>query len=209
MAAQKRRILEAAITCIAETGVERTSIDDIRKAAGLSGGTIYLHYSNKEDLIVAAIREFTHLDFDPPQTLSEFQSILNTIPIKTRLTREQVVLANLRLSAESLPPSPLNTDVSQVISRSLEKLTGIFAGLERNGETSLPVSPARMARLVYAVEYGIGWLNLIMGIPFDPTMKEISETLDFLLTGRPLRDDGADDADADKDGIAAVANRAR
>jgi AcrR family transcriptional regulator len=195
MAAQRRRILEAAIACIAETGFERTSIDDIRKAAGLSGGTIYLHYANKEDLIVAAIREFTHLDYNPPQTSSEFQSILNSIPIETRLTREQVVLANLRLSAESLPPSPLSTEVSQVISRSLEKLTGVFAGLERNGETAHPISPERMARLVYAVEYGIGWLNLIMGIPFGPTMKEINETVDFLLTGRQLRDDGADNTD--------------
>jgi AcrR family transcriptional regulator len=197
MAAQKRRILEAAIACIAETGVERTSIDDIRKAAGLSGGTIYLHYSNKEDLIVAAIREFTHLDYDPPQSLSEFQSILNTIPIKTKLTREQVVLANFRLSAESLPPSPLNPEVSQVISRSLEKLAAVFVGLERDGKATFPASPERMARLVYGVELGIGWLNLIMGTSFDATMKEINETLDFLLTGHSLKNDGTDTANVE------------
>ncbi|MGV3481216.1 MAG: TetR/AcrR family transcriptional regulator [Sphingobium sp.] len=184
MAAQNRRILEAAIACIAEKGVERTSIDDIRKQAGLSGGTIYLHFANKEELILAAIREFSYVSPAPQQTLSEFRSFLETIPIKTALTPEQMVSASLRLSAEGFPPSPLNDELVTQLRKSLAMFTATFEALEKNGELALPFPPERMAKLVYAVEYGTGWLNLILGLPVERTMSEVYETLDFLLGAR-------------------------
>jgi AcrR family transcriptional regulator len=194
MAAQNRRILEAAIACIAEKGIERTSIDEIRKVAGLSGGTIYLHFSNKEELILAAIREFTYLPSDLPQTLGEFRSFLETIPIKTDLTREQTALASLRLSAECFPPSALNTEIANNISRQLDMFTTTFANLERNAEIAFPLPPERMARLLYAIEYGMGWLNLLLGIPVERTLKESQETLEILMGMRAAAGEDRDGA---------------
>lgn len=50
-----QRILDAAAELIAHYGYDKTTIDDIAKAAGVSKGAIYLHFRSKEDLFEALL----------------------------------------------------------------------------------------------------------------------------------------------------------
>ncbi len=50
------RILEAALELVARWGYDKTSIDDIARAAGVAKGTIYLHFESREALFVALLR---------------------------------------------------------------------------------------------------------------------------------------------------------
>ena len=45
------RIINAAKRLFAEKGFDRTTVDDIVRAAGIAKGTFYLHFSSKEELI--------------------------------------------------------------------------------------------------------------------------------------------------------------
>lgn len=48
----RRRICEAARRCFYEYGVANTSIDQIARAAGVGRATLYLHFSNKEGILL-------------------------------------------------------------------------------------------------------------------------------------------------------------
>ncbi|WP_314660498.1 TetR/AcrR family transcriptional regulator [uncultured Rothia sp.] len=56
-AARRTQIIEAAITCFMEHGYTNTSMSDIIKASGLSSGSIYSHFSGKEDILISAIND--------------------------------------------------------------------------------------------------------------------------------------------------------
>lgn len=56
-AARRAQIIEAAISCFLEKGYTNTSMSDIIKASGLSSGSIYSHFSGKEDILITAINE--------------------------------------------------------------------------------------------------------------------------------------------------------
>lgn len=56
-AARRAQIIEAAISCFLEKGYTNTSVSDIIKASGLSSGSIYSHFSGKEDILTTAINE--------------------------------------------------------------------------------------------------------------------------------------------------------
>lgn len=50
-----RRILDAAIEVIAESGYFQARVTDIAARAGVADGTIYLYFKNKEQVLMAAI----------------------------------------------------------------------------------------------------------------------------------------------------------
>jgi AcrR family transcriptional regulator len=51
-----KQILEAALAVFAEHGLAAARLDDIAKRAGLSKGTIYLYFPNKEELFREVVR---------------------------------------------------------------------------------------------------------------------------------------------------------
>jgi AcrR family transcriptional regulator len=55
-----RKLLEAGIIEFEEHGFESVRVDDIVQRAGISHGTFYLYFSNKEDLFKALLRDALH-----------------------------------------------------------------------------------------------------------------------------------------------------
>jgi TetR/AcrR family transcriptional repressor of mexJK operon len=55
--AKRAQIIDAARQLFLERGFERTSMDAIRDAAGVSKATLYTHYANKEALFSDVVRE--------------------------------------------------------------------------------------------------------------------------------------------------------
>jgi TetR/AcrR family transcriptional repressor of uid operon len=54
---RRRQILEAAVTCFAQTGFHQTSMHDISAEAGISVGLIYRYFKNKDEVIAAIAAE--------------------------------------------------------------------------------------------------------------------------------------------------------
>ena len=52
-----KQILDAALAVFAERGLAAARLDDIAKRAGVSKGTIYLYFANKEELFRGVVRE--------------------------------------------------------------------------------------------------------------------------------------------------------
>ena len=102
-AARRAQIIEAAISCFLEKGYTNTSMSDIIKASGLSSGSIYSHFSGKEDIINTAINERLNNVKELYETLPEGagpQDILETI--HTNQLVNDNFSAMLRIRLESL-----------------------------------------------------------------------------------------------------------
>lgn len=102
-AARRSQIIEAAISCFLEKGYTNTSMSDIIKASGLSSGSIYSHFSGKEDILITAINERLNNVKELYETLPEGagpQDILETI--HTNQLVNDNFSAMLRIRLESL-----------------------------------------------------------------------------------------------------------
>lgn len=102
-AARRAQIIEAAIDCFLERSYTNTSMSDIIKASGLSSGSIYSHFSGKEDILISAINERLNNVKELYAVLPEGagpQDILETI-YTNQLVNENFS-AMLRIRLESL-----------------------------------------------------------------------------------------------------------
>lgn len=61
------KVLDAAVELIAERGLEKTSIDAIAAASGVSKATIYKHWSSKDAMCLEAIARVHGLDREGPR----------------------------------------------------------------------------------------------------------------------------------------------
>jgi AcrR family transcriptional regulator len=55
--ARPAEILSAALACFAERGFAATRLDDVAARAGITKGTLYLYFRNKEELFKAVVRQ--------------------------------------------------------------------------------------------------------------------------------------------------------
>src|ERR1043165_8141927 len=55
--ARPSEILEAALACFTERGLAAARLDDVAQRAGVTKGTLYLYFRNKEELFEAVVRQ--------------------------------------------------------------------------------------------------------------------------------------------------------
>ena len=55
--ARPAEIVEAALALFAERGFAATKLEDVAARAGIGKGTLYLYFSNKEELFRAVVRQ--------------------------------------------------------------------------------------------------------------------------------------------------------
>ena len=61
-AGRSAQILDAAIQVFAEKGFHKSSIQDVAQKAGISGGTIYNYFKNKDDLLIGLFERINQQD---------------------------------------------------------------------------------------------------------------------------------------------------
>lgn len=105
-AARRAQIIEAAVSCFLEKGYTNTSMSDIIKASGLSSGSIYSHFSGKEDILITAINERLNNVKELYETLPEGagpQDILETIHTNQLVNDNFSAMLHIRLESLHAP----------------------------------------------------------------------------------------------------------
>ena len=97
--AKRAQILDGAKRCFLEVGFEAASMNEITAAAGVSKGTLYVYFKDKEDLFKelidrekAAVMRAARAELDKPGTLPERLGRFGTY-VTTRLTSNELVRA--------------------------------------------------------------------------------------------------------------------
>lgn len=53
----RQRILDAAIRCVQQFGIDKTNMNDIAREAGVTRPTVYNHFGNRDEVVQAALLE--------------------------------------------------------------------------------------------------------------------------------------------------------
>ncbi|MEO5816966.1 MAG: TetR/AcrR family transcriptional regulator [Gemmatimonadaceae bacterium] len=153
-----KQILDAALAVFAERGLAAARLDDIAKLAGLSKGTIYLYFPNKEELFREVVRTtvvayIARAEASIQSESDPMQGLLNWMDGYWTWLRSPVFPAMHRLVHSELRNFPDLAEfyATEVIERAQRLVCGI---LERGMETGVfrhmdPLVAARMLSAVF------------------------------------------------------------
>lgn len=189
-------ICAAALEVFAEKGFAAAKLDEIAKRAGVSKGTLYLYFSDKEELFRAVVRDTVAPNIDAVRAATEGADLPFDQIARIFLTRFAEVTKQLPVGAVAKVvigesrnfPELAKVWHDQVASRALAMLAGLIEKAQERGEVR-PGDPRLHAfSLVGPMLMGVLWRETLEpagGAPLDieSLAKQHSETvLSGLLT---------------------------
>lgn len=171
-----RRLLhEALLALIVERGYDDLSIQDITDRADLRRATFYLHYKDKDELLVSVLRG----TFDALAQQLEAESASDALAGKTYLKTYRLMYAHVAENA-LLYRTILSGQVGAMVSRSIR---GYLAGQVRRALSSQEANPFGLpdeviAHYIAGVELSLITWWLENGQPFSiESMAEMTQRL--------------------------------
>lgn len=128
----RRAILEAAAEVFDLRGFDAASTNEILARSGLTRGALYHHFPSKESIAVALLNAHSEALVVPEQP-TRIQAVIDlTFSFASRLQRDPVLRASVRLAVEKTSfPRPLNTPYDQ----SSAAIRELLEEAEKRGET--------------------------------------------------------------------------
>lgn len=182
MMAQRERILRAMFECIAENGVEGTSISDICRKAGLSVGALYVHFQNKEEVVAETLRYGSMNPNDLPRDWAALKAMIVDFEDQKGFDITTVVRTRLNLHAECVRPGRLHDVFRPLLERVLMVLANHLQALADEGKIVLKMSAWDTAISVSAFIDGMLWIALATDRPLDDLKPQLSAGLDAFVT---------------------------
>jgi AcrR family transcriptional regulator len=189
--AREERILNAASDLIAHYGYDKTTVSDIAHQAGVSKGTIYLHFNSKDDLFEALLQRellnYTQVWLDYIETLPDGGTIgalyraglhaLNNTPLMSAmLRRDQRVLGSYLRKPNNM--------FAAMQSGSLRADT--LRAMQTAGAIRQDVDTAVMAHIMELFSYGLVSIDAFRQPdqmpPFEAVIETLAEMMDQFLT---------------------------
>lgn len=185
MGAQRERIIRAAIECIADKGIERSSISDICERAELSAGALYVHFHNKDEIILAALRYGTLTEASLPDTWQEFKEMCSSLDDQLDFDIVTVVRNRLHLRAESARPGKLHDLYKPFLETSVRLLAERLQLFADRKEISLRMDARQTALSISAFIDGMLWNALATDRSFEETRAALAEGLEMFVVRPP------------------------
>ena len=121
---RRAQIMNAARHCIAEQGFERATMDDIARAANLSKGSLYWHFSNKSAILEALLDSFKeeligfwHGQGENPDVIKQGQEALKSFLSDRRFLETWIELLHHVEARDQM--QRLYADLRQLIAKAL------------------------------------------------------------------------------------------
>ncbi|MCL4423555.1 MAG: TetR/AcrR family transcriptional regulator [Actinobacteria bacterium] len=190
---QRRRILDLALSLMAQQGVDGTSMRDLANAAGLNVATLYHYFPSKADLLTAVLTERGYEDLlEAPSATSSNEpkaaGLKELIDDQLRSMLDLEDFVRLMLG-EALRGDPTALAVGT------ELLNATQAAFERwledcEPELSSELGAGPLSRLLRALLVGLfveHAAGIIRGEPDDPFAGRASEIAAILSARSPVR----------------------
>jgi AcrR family transcriptional regulator len=132
---RRAQILEAALECFATRGYHTATMDDLVRASGLSKGSLYWHFSSKEEVFLALFDRFVGEIFDAWSRLeTEGRSSLEVVRALGEISVDRLASGPLPLGAwgEFLLQPKARVRYASVLRQSRDGLAALVRrGIER------------------------------------------------------------------------------
>jgi AcrR family transcriptional regulator len=150
--ARPGEILEAALDCFAERGFAATRLDDVAARAGVTKGTAYLYFANKEELFKAVVRTFVvptvaHIEAAAagPGTAAERLERVVSDWVEKVYGARIGALPKLMIAEAGNFPELARFYREEVVGRVLRSVQGLLRqGIERGEFRAVDVEPAAL-----------------------------------------------------------------
>lgn len=177
--AARAKILKEALRLFSSQGFAETKMADIAKASGISVGTLYLRFKNKNDLCLALIKDQTR-DFEKViEFLDEhdpLNSLKNYITFNLEFAFKRRQLLSMFMREHSLSfIRPLRESFFETQHRIITRI--LLAGRKKGVFNTANCS--RTASVVFASIRGVIMLRLIFGVG---EIRQLSSDLHALIT---------------------------
>lgn len=182
---KRDQIIDGAREVFLEQGFDAASMNDICRAAGVSKGTLYVYFQNKEDLFVALVEEERNrifatldplLDADLPieERLRLYARRLAEALCSDGVVRAQRIIVGI---AERMPDLGARF-VDGVMQRPLARIAGLLARETASGRLRVPDPEMAAMQLVELATAGLWRRRLFGKIPSAPPAETTDAVAD-------------------------------
>ena len=173
--ARRRQILDAAIRCFSRDGFHATTTADIVRESGVSQGTLYLYFANKDDMVVALAddrhkaeafhKALAQREQDPVRGLL----LLIELHGKGLIDPGRVAARRVGVQGwgEALRNPRIHTSIAEGVRIVREAIVGLIERGQRTGQIRSSVNAEAVARTLIAVFQGFV-LQTAWGEEMDP-----------------------------------------
>jgi AcrR family transcriptional regulator len=145
----RERLLDAAEGCLEQFGPEKTSMEDVARAAGMSRATVYRYFENRDALLLGvASRQASSLAGEAINYLAQFSTISDWLVEGLLFTLREIpsrpVFASLVTSLDSRASGSLWLGSSGLVEIGINVLQPIFTNAKAQGLLRDGVDPAML-----------------------------------------------------------------
>jgi len=164
-----RAILDAASTLFFERGLQRTTIDEIAEAAGVSVGSVYVHFGSKEGLYLALVEHAVELSqsytTNAPDSDSPLRRVMNLGEAYVEFALNEPVafrIASMQMFDPSVSDElgPIADRIADRIQTTISRLRSDLLEAMECGEISRMMSPDMAMTFVWGAWSGVLALSL-------------------------------------------------
>ncbi|MGB9597682.1 MAG: TetR/AcrR family transcriptional regulator [Candidatus Poribacteria bacterium] len=184
---KRKRILESAIKVFAKTGYSDARIQDVAKEAGVSHGTVYIYFENKDALFMSIFQEILgelirYISSEIQKEKNAEDKLRRIISMQLDIIEENPDLTKLILIEFPRSGNFLNDSNTDALSRYIDLISDVLKQGINEGIFSMGMRTEITATMIYAGIQGIATRWILDGM--DYSLKTIEKSIaDILLNG--------------------------
>lgn len=186
--ARREQILAAAFQCLARTGYSRLTVRDIAAEAGISVGTLYIHFENKQEIVKALVEQERALDEAGLEGIPVEGGPLEALAAVFEFLIERLddpdLAAVLRVDVELWAEAIHDLAVKEMFLDSLadwrRRLSELVGEAQKAGELPSHFDAAGLTQLLIAMLGGLELMKVMQPeVPVSPLRESFRALLGF------------------------------